>query len=494
MLNDFTIKRRRFLGLAAGIGASASIGRVGWASANDEVRIALIGAGGRGGGLAKAAGKVNGVKIVAVTDPDEKRGGSLAEKLQAKYHKDLRSVLDDPNVDAVIIATCNHWHCLAAMWAIDAGKDVYVEKPLGHSQWEGRQVCAAAERAGAVVQLGTQQRSDPIQMQAREFLHDQKTLGEIQYVIAKRLGVRGTIGKRSSPLSPPGDVDYDLWLGPAQDIPMYRNSFHYDWHWNFNTGSGEMGNWGVHILDDVRNVAYQDSVTTPTRVSAAGGRLVWGDAGTTPNVHAVLFETETFPTFMALSNLPQSTEGKAKSWQVDAGLPVQGSGSGYVVVCEGGYYAGQRGSGKAVDADGKTIRSFKVNGIDTVAMHIENFVNAVRTRDTGSLNAPIENGHHSTGWCNLGNVAVQAAGASSLTMEQLQSTTDVAAWPRLLSDFGSALQGLGSDASQLQIGPTLTHDPATERFVGSNAESGNSFLKREYRKGFEVTEVALQTS
>ncbi len=178
---------------------------------------------------------------------------------------------------------------------IDAGKDVYVEKPLSHTQWEGRQVVNAASKSDRIVQIGTQQRSDPMQAQVRRFLHEEQALGKILYVQANRLGPRKTIGKRTNPLEIASTVDYDLWLGPAADQPIYRDKLHYDWHWDFNTGNGEMGNWGVHILDDVRNVAYQDQVTTPSRIVAAGGRVAWNDAGNSPNVHYALFETESFP-------------------------------------------------------------------------------------------------------------------------------------------------------------------------------------------------------
>ena len=194
---------------------------------------------------------------------------------------------------------------------MQAGKDVYVEKPLSHRQWEGRQVVNAARKYKKVVQLGTQHRSDlPLQDPAKDLLHNKKALGKILYVQANRLGVREPIGKRSAPLIISKDIDYNLWLGPAADQPIYRDKLHYDWHWDFNTGNGEMGNWGVHIIDDVRNVAYQDSVILPKRILAVGGRAVWGDAGNTPNVHFVCFDTGTYPTIMALSNMTQAPDKK----------------------------------------------------------------------------------------------------------------------------------------------------------------------------------------
>lgn len=482
----FTTDRRSFLAVAAaGIGSVTIPTTIRAASPNEVVRVAVLGAGGRGGEIAKAVNQVAQTKLVMVADPDEKRAKKLAEKYQAKAVTDLREALDSPDVDAVAITTCNHWHCLAAMWAIEAGKDVYVEKPLSHSQWEGRQVVLAAQKAGTIVQLGTQQRSDPIQMQARQFLHEEKALGEIQYVQANRLGTRGSIGKRDTPLPIPKELNYDMWLGPAADEPIYRNALHYDWHWDWNTGSGEMGNWGVHILDDVRNVAYQDSVSTPKKMIAGGGRIGWNDAGQTPNLHFALFETNSFPTLIALSNLPE-TPGKKGGWPAKGEKAVTAPSSGYAVVCEGGYYLGKRGSGMAVDRDGKEIKSFKAN-VSTVPAHVENFAVAVQTRNAEMLNAPVENGHHSTGWCNLANVAFRAAGA--FNREQLTDGVDLSQWPALLDDVLGPLGNHGANVADLKSSPMLTHDPVTEQFVGEHAELANPFIKRQYRTGYEVKAV-----
>src|SRR5262249_46416782 len=176
----------------------------------------------------------------------------------AKKYTDLRKLFDDKDVDAVVIATCNHWHVLAAIWALEAGKHVYVEKPLAHNHWEGQQLVKAARKYDRIVQVGTQQRSDPMQAELKEYLHNEKALGDINYVEVCRYGRREPIGKRSTPLPIPASVDYNLWLGPAADVPIYRDKFHYDWHWDWNTGNGEQGNWGVHVLDDVVNVVLLD--------------------------------------------------------------------------------------------------------------------------------------------------------------------------------------------------------------------------------------------
>ncbi len=478
------INRRSFLkGSLAGM-ATAALARPSWAAANEEVRLAILGAGWRGGQLAEAFSETDGCRLVAVADPDETLSNELAAKYSTTAHTDLRRVLDDSNIDAVVVATCNHWHCLATIWALQAGKDVYVEKPLSHSQWEGRQVVNAAAKSDRIVQIGTQQRSDRIQAEIKQFLHQEQALGKIKYVQANRLGPRATIGKRTKPLEIASTIDYDLWLGPAADQPIYRDKLHYDWHWDFNTGNGEMGNWGVHILDDVRNVVYQDQVTTPHRVVAAGGRVAWNDAGNSPNVHFALFETDTFPTLIALSNLPQKP-GEEKGWQVRAGKPVDGPKSGYIVACEGGYYVGQRQKGRAVDLDGKTIREFK--GKDIVERHVQNFIDAVRSRNADMLNAPIEMGHHSTGWCNLANVAFQAGGAYN--RDQLASAASLSDWPLLIEEMERHLAPFGVSTSELVSSPVLSHDPETERFVGEHADVANQFLRRTYRGKYTVPQT-----
>lgn len=487
--------RRNFLKTSAVVAATSAtvpgLSRIASAQAankNGEIGIGVIGLGGRGNALAQGFQSVKGSKVVAVADPDEKHAGTAAKRYEAKSYRDLRELLEDPNVDAVAIATCNHWHCLAAIWAMEAGKDVYVEKPLSHTQWEGRQVVNAARKYNKIVQLGTQQRSDPMQAELKKFLHEDKTLGDIVYAQANRLGPRASIGKRSTPLPIPKEVDYDLWLGPAQDEPLYRDRFHYDWHWDWNTGSGEMGNWGVHVLDDVRNVAYQDSVKTPKRILSCGGRVVWNDAGDSPNVHYVFFDTGEFPTIIALSNLNKSPD-KRGGWSSPADRKMSGPGSGYVVACEGGYLLGQRGKAVAVDRDGKEIRAFK--GGDINALHKKNFIEAIQSRNHEDLNAEIAIGHDSTGWCNLANVASQVGG--KFDGEATRSIApDFEPWHLLLENMRNNLKpfGITINSDQIKMSPILHHNPETEQFEGDHAFGANERLKRKYRKGYEVPEIS----
>ncbi len=488
------IKRREFLGKSATATAAFSlpatflIKDANSADANDKIGLGIIGMGGRGGELYRSFKPHKDVDIVAMADADSSRVEDAADAAGAQDYKDLRKLLEDKNVDAVAISTCNHWHCLASILAMQAGKDVYVEKPLSHTQWEGRQVVNAARKYKRIVQLGIQQRSDPLQDQAKKLLHEDKALGKILYVQANRLGVRASIGKSSKPLQIPEQVNYDLWLGPAEKQTLYRDKLHYDWHWDFNTGNGEMGNWGVHVIDDVRNVAYQDSVIAPKRILAVGGRAVWNDAGDTPNVHFVCFDTGTYPTIIALSNLNQAPDKKG-SWKTPADRAFSGPGSGYVVVCEGGYYLGQRGSGKALDKDGKEIRSFK--GGPRMELHTRNFLDAVHAQDKGLLNAEIATGHDSSGWCNLANVAFQVGGDYS-RKDAESIMPNLEAWSALLGDMETSLAkfGVKANSDSFKMSPVLTYDSKSETFAGEPAKAANRYLKRSYRKGFEVPDYS----
>ncbi len=453
-----------------------------FAASNEEINLGFISCGGRAGGLMGVFNKLAGVNVAGLCDPDEGRLiGAKKRYPKAKAWKDLRGLIEDKSIDAVVIATCNHWHCLAAIWAMEAGKDVYVEKPLSHSQWEGRQTVLAARKYGRICQVGTQQRSDPMQAQIQNFLHKEKALGEIVSARVNRYGVRGQIGKRSTPLEISSSVDYDLWLGPAQKKPIFRNKLQYDWHWDWNTGSGEMGNWGVHVLDDLRNNVFLDKVSLPKRIFGGGGRVAWNDAGKTPNVHFVYFDTGSIPVVIGLSNL---TDGAGKKGT--ARHP--GPGSGYIAYAEGGRLEGQRGRAVAFDKSGKQIKSFR--GTSGMGIHQQNFIDSVRSRNASQLNTDVEVGHLSTGWCNLANIAFQA-GTTFVHANAAEIKNDRGVWSGLLGEMEKHLgtHGVKIASDQIKLSPVLEFDPDREVFVGSHASAANGFLKREYRKGYEVPAI-----
>jgi hypothetical protein len=463
--------------MAAGFTTSLSACRLGAANANDEINLGYVSCGGRAGQLMGQFSEMDGVNVAGLCDVDEKRLGLAKERFpKAQGWTDLRELIDSDSIDVVVIATCNHWHCLAAIWAMEAGKDVYVEKPLSHSQWEGQQTVAAARKYNKICQVGTQQRSDPMQAEIKQFLHEQKALGEIRAARVNRYGIRPSIGKRDTPLPIEKDVAYDLWLGPAQDEPIYREKLHYDWHWVWNTGSGEMGNWGVHVLDDLRNNVFRDSVALPKRILGGGGRVALGDAGETPNVHFAYFDTGSIPVVIGLSNLPAQPGAKKSPKH-------PGPSSGYVVYCEGGRYEGQRGGGAAFDSSGKKIKEFKGNRGDV--LHQANFIEAVRQQDRSILNSEVEVGNDSTGWCNLANVAFRAG--SEFTREAAGQVA-LEQWQTLMGEMDTHLKAhsLALDSDAIRLSPMLELNAKTQQFTGEHANVANRFLKREYRKGYEV--------
>ena len=412
--------RRQFLSaaVAAGVTTSLATRTLSAASANDEVGLGFISCGARAGKLMGQFESVPGVNVTALCDVDQDRLGVAKQRFAgAKGYQNMRDLIDDKNVDAVVISTCNHWHCLAAIWAMEAGKHVYVEKPLSHTQWEGKQVVAAARKYDRICQVGTQQRSDPMQAEIKKFLHEEKALGEIQVARVNHYFPRKTIGRRDTPLPIDKTLAYDMWLGPAQDLPIHREKLHYDWHWNWNTGSGDMGNWGVHILDDVRNNVFQDSVALPTRILAGGGRVAYNDAGQTPNVHFAYFDTGSIPVVIGMTNLPKNPGSKDRPDH-------QGPHSGYIAHCEGGQLEGQRKRAIAKDADGNVIREFEGNSGDV--LHQQNFVDAIRSHDRSMLNADVSVGNDSTGWCNLANMwPIKRAG---LSMKKEPSSVSLDEW------------------------------------------------------------------
>ncbi len=478
--------RRQFLQTtaagAAAIGTSAIHPVHSWAAGQpSQINIGIVGCGWRGGQLLGLFLKVPGVNIVGLCDVDQELVSQLGEQVpKASQWTDMRQMFESPAIDAVIIATCNHWHCLAAIWAMQAGKHVYVEKPLGHTQWEGEQVVKACKKYDRICQVGTQQRSNPMQTAIKQLLHEEKAIGEVESVRINRFGVRESIGRRSKPLVPPKSVDYNLWLGPAQEMPLFRDKLHYDWHWDWNTGSGEMGNWGVHIIDDVRNNVFQDKVAAPSAVTATGGRFQWNDAGNTPNVHFAELDAGGIPVVVTLSNLPLNPKAPA----------IPGPSSGYVVYCAGGRLEGQRKKAEAFDAEGKLIKEFKAEGWN--ARHQQNFIDAVRENQPSLLIAPAQVGHDSTSWCNLINIATRVppvALSGSLAASDSRFGTDLsAAIFNRMQTIASASGGEGS--SQFMWGPRLQYDTQKACFVGGSAEAANQFLRREYRQPFAVPEIS----
>lgn len=458
------IHRRDFLATCASTSALAlapSLAAAG--SPNDAIRLGFIGLGGRGSELLGKFSRRKGVEIAALCDVDSGRLQEAASQFpSAATSVDLRAVIENDGVDAVVIATCNHWHCLAAIWACRAGKHVYVEKPLGHNLSEQLALVKVAAETDRIVQIGTQQRSDPARMTAKRWLHEEKALGELSHVVASRCGERKPIGRRDAELTPPEGVDYKLWLGPAAREPLYRNQLHYDWHWDFNTGSGEMGNWGVHILDDLRATALANRTHLPTRVVSAGARVEWEDSGETPNLQVAHFESEGLPVHFLLSNLAQP-EALTKNFGY------RGPRSGYVVHGEGGYLRAQRGKYDLFDTEGKLLKSAKGSGGNE---HTENFLTAVREGDQSVLNAPVAEAYASSSWCHLANIAALQGAA-----EPVAAGADLnKAWAPLAASLASVSGSHGADSIPAGV---VDVDPATGNVSTSLAPAASNLVTRE---------------
>jgi predicted dehydrogenase len=274
--------RREF---GACLGATAAL------AASDRVRVALIGAGGRGRDLVRNAAAVPGVELAVVCDPDRLRRDRMAELAATRTGRrpetevDLRRVFERRDIDAVVLTCPNHWHALATVWAVEAGKHVYVEKPVSHSPAEGWRMVEAARKHRCVVQGGTQRRSSERFRKAVEYLHS-GGIGDVYQARWLFTGPRDSIGIRQ-PEPPPAELDWDLWLGPAPSQPFHRNLVHYNWHWFWDFGNGEMGNNGVHYLDVVR---WGMKRGVPRRIYSTGGRFGYRDQAQTPNTQSALYE------------------------------------------------------------------------------------------------------------------------------------------------------------------------------------------------------------
>jgi predicted dehydrogenase len=387
-----SIDRRRFLGAAAStglaLGFSAPAARTAGLAASDKVVVGIMGMGGRGMGHVKTFGQQPGVEVAYVCDVDQHRvakaaaGVSKSAEKAPKAVNDFRRILDDKAVDALVIATCNHWHAPAAILGCAAGKDVYVEKPCSHNPREGELMVEAARKHKRHVQMGNQRRSWPKVIEAIEQVRS-GAIGRPYLAQAWYTNNRPSIGKGKAAAVPDG-LDYDLWQGPAPRRSFHTNYLHYNWHWFWHWGNGELGNNGVHMIDLCR---WGLGVDYPVRVTSAGGRYRFDDDQETPDTNVVTFDfaDRKSITWEGLS-CNQMPEGRVSD------VLFQGE-SGSLAIHAGGY--------TIYDLKGKEVR--KINGPGGDASHVANFLDAVRHGKP--LNSEIEEGHKSTLLCHLGNIA-----------------------------------------------------------------------------------------
>ena len=281
------ITRRDFMKSAVAAGAVATLPSSHVLGANDSIRVGLIGCGGRGAGAhLPGFAEMEGVDVVAVSDPDRQRMAGAAKAIESRYggkaeqYVDMRELLDRKDIDVIANATQNYWHGLSTIWACQAGKHVYVEKPLSHYIWEGRQMVNAARKYDRIVQCGTQHRSEVHFIEAIQWIREGH-LGAIKHAVAFDNKPRTSCGKRETPLPIPESIDYDLWCGPAQKVPIYRDRLQYDCSFDWNTGDGESCNQGVHEIDVARWCLGEEGL--PRRVISLGGRFTFNDACDVPN-------------------------------------------------------------------------------------------------------------------------------------------------------------------------------------------------------------------
>ena len=488
-----SISRRDFLqdsALAAAALAGAGIAAEAHAEAaaakkgqiNDQLRVAVVGVHGRGKEhLPGFAGRNNCV-ITTICDADSAVIGDAMKYVEnkqgkaPKFEQDIRKVVEDKNIDIVTIATPNHWHALAAIWALQNGKDVYVEKPVSHNVSEGRRIVETARKYNRICQTGTQSRSSKGMREAMAFLHEGK-LGQIKLARGLCYKLRGSIGKVKEPQAVPRTVDYNLWCGPAPMNPLRRESLHYDWHWQWDYGNGDLGNQGIHEMDKARWGLGKKEM--PRSVFSFGGRFGYVDDGETANTQVVVFDYGDAQLVFEVRGLPSDSPYPEKAFKKEGRR-----GSNFV----GNIFYGTEGvlvcpsytNGVALNNDGEVIRQF--GGGDD---HFGNFVKAVRSRKVEDLNADIEEGHLSSALCHLGNISYRLGTEQRFGGKPkcpVHGKEIEAAFARFVTHLSDKIGPLAKDS--YRVGARLEIDPQTESFT--NNKEANAFLTREYRKGFEV--------
>jgi predicted dehydrogenase len=424
--------RRTFIKKSAGAAALLSMPTIISASSfgsADKVRVAVLGVNGRGTSHIGGFMSQPDAEVVCLCDCDLNVLGKRADEFDKKYGKkvgrqqDLRKVFEDKSIDAVSIAMPNHWHSLATIWACQAGKDVYVEKPGSHNIYEGRKMVEAAKKYDRIVQHGVQLRSSVAVQEAIKHLRD-GLIGNVYMARGLVFRERGDIGKKGPGTIPQG-LDYDLWTGPAAMLPYSADWVHYNWHWQWNYGNGDVGNQGIHETD---LCMWGLNVGLPEVITAGGGKFLFDDAKQTPEV---LASTYLYPKEKKI------IEFEVRPWHTNlengAGVGNIFYGSeGYLVVYNYERYESFLGRSRKPGPS-------RNEGGD----HYANFIKAVRAHDKSILNAPVETAHLASGLAHLGNIAYRT-------------------------------------------GRTLYFNPETEKFVKD--KEADKYLSRPARKPFAVPE------
>ncbi len=458
--------------------------------ANNDIRLAIVGVGSKGAGGGERLGghcrdfsRIEGVRIVAVCDSDQSRLDRAVRLLQedghtVKAYKDVRKLLEDKEIDVISSATPNHWHALITVWSCQAGKDIYIEKPVSHEIWEGRKMIEAARKYNRIVQTGTQRRSSEAYKMAYEWINEGH-IGAIKcsrgFCYKPRNNPDGTIYETNGPHPLPDTIDYNMWCGPADMKPLRREKLHYVWHWVWNTGCGDIGNQGAHEVDESR-WALGDPGLAP-KVISIGGRFAVDDDAETANTQIAFFDYKPVPMIFEVRGLPRIKGERAMD-------EYKGIRIGVVIECEDGYFAAGEGGGWIYDNDGNRVKQFAGTG---GGGHAQNFIDAVRSHKVSDLNADIEVGHKSAALCHMANISYRLGEKAS--PDEIKNVIGDNAV--LAESFDRLLEHLKANEVDLEkepvtMGPMLTMDAQKEQFVGEHSDWANMFIKRNYREPFVV--------
>ncbi|HEX5105209.1 MAG TPA: Gfo/Idh/MocA family oxidoreductase [Pirellulaceae bacterium] len=448
--------------------------------ANDTIRLGVAGINGRGGAhISEFTGMGEKVRVTYLIDPDSRLFDSRAKAvmdrqagLRPNTVQDIRQALDDKELDAVTVATCNHWHSLITIWACQAGKDVYVEKPISHNVFEGRKCVEAAKKYNRVVQHGTQSRSSPGWAKTIAAVYSGK-YGKLLVSKGEASKNRWSIGFKPE-VTPPATFDFNLWLGPAPDQPFHGNLHPYNWHWFWDFGNGDIGNQGVHQMDIAR-WGIQGG-TLPTKVYSLGGRFLpdGPDQGQVPNQQLAVLEFGPVTLLFEVRGLT----GRDKQW------PNVVTNEFYTtdgVIKEGGtFHPKDGGKAQKVEVDELPIAPGGAFG---------SFINAMRTRKPEDCNCDAEVAHFSAALIHLANASYRLGkqGTYDKARGAIGDNKEVVASLERIRDNTKAV-GVPIDKTVYTIGPVLTFDPASEKFTGERADEANKLITRQYRPPFIVPE------
>ena len=469
------LNRRRFLktSLAAGttfaISGTKSSGNI--LGSNERIRVAVAGVHGRGRSHISGLAKMKDVQVTYLIDPDSREFDRAVKSVTniagntPKTVQDVRTALEDSNLDAVSIATPNHWHALMTIWACQAGKDVYVEKPSSHNVHEGRIAVEAARKYKRIVQHGTQTRSSDGMARTIAAVKSGK-FGKLLVSRGYCFKRRRSIGTKPLMKSAPDGLDFNVWLGPAPKQPYHGNLVHYNWHWFWDTGNGDIGNQGVHQMDIARWAI--DGATLPKSVISVGGRFGYTDQGQTANTQLAIFDYgETQLTFEVRGlNCPRKV---GNSFVMEEG-----------VIANGQFFP--KGGKKA-----ESLPNVKFS-LGPGSGHFGNFIAAVKSRNSKDLNADVLEGHYSSALCHLPNISLRLGEQVPFNKKTQTFRGNPVASEAFASmeEHLSKENGVKLEQTTYHLGRLLKIDAKSETFMGD--KDANSMLTRNYRKPFVVPE------